>query len=71
MSGINQVATIKLLNKPLPSMSGITVTNNVFEGTLASACQILDSPTVTLVASGNVIEATGSAAKILHTASTS
>ena len=70
LSGLNQVATIKLLNKPLPTLSGITVTNNIFLGQLASACQILDSPTVTLVSSGNVIGATNAAAKLLRTAST-
>jgi hypothetical protein len=68
--GTQQVATIKLLNKPLASLSGITVTNNIFEGQLASACQILDSPAVTLVSSGNVIGATNGAAKLLRTAST-
>ena len=71
LSGLNQVATIKLLNKPLPTLSGITVTNNIFNGQLASACQILDSPAVTLVQSGNVIGATNAAAKLLRTASTS
>ena len=71
LSGLGQVATVKLLNKPLPSMSGITVTNNRFTGPLASACQILDSPTVNLVSSGNVIGATNTAAKLLRTASTS
>jgi hypothetical protein len=68
MSGVGQDATIKLLNKPLPSMQGITVTNNRFLGTLATACQILDSKTVSLVQSGNVIMATGAVAKFLNTA---
>ncbi len=66
LSGLDQVATVKLLNKPLPSMSGITVTNNLFTGQLASACQILDSTTVTLVSSGNVIMPDGTAAKLLR-----
>jgi len=56
---------------PPPSMSGITVTNNRFDGSLASACQILDSPTVSLVQSGNLIDATNATAKFLNTASTS
>jgi hypothetical protein len=69
LSGINQVATVKLLAKPLPSMSGITVTNNIFLGPLASACQILDSPNVSLAMSGNVIGGTGETAKFMDTAS--
>jgi hypothetical protein len=64
------VCTVKILNKPLPSMSGITVTNNRFDHN-ATACQILDSKTVTLVASGNVFDDTGLPVKLLNTASTS
>ncbi|HEY0871744.1 MAG TPA: hypothetical protein VGD55_15195, partial [Acidothermaceae bacterium] len=67
--GGTQIATIKILNKPLPSLSGITVTNNRFEAPLASACQILDSKTVTLTQFGNVIDSSGVPAKLLNTAS--
>jgi hypothetical protein len=66
--GTTQVASVKVLAHPMASLSGITITNNVFYGQLASACQILDSTDVTMVQSGNTIQATGNAAKFLNTA---
>jgi hypothetical protein len=71
LSGDGQVASIKVLAHPMASLSGITITNNVFQGQLASACQILDSTDVTMVQSGNTIQATGKSAKFLDTAANS
>jgi hypothetical protein len=68
LTGIGQVATVILLNQPLPSMSGIVVTNNRFYGTLASACQILDTVAVSLIQTGNTILPSGATAKFLNTA---
>jgi hypothetical protein len=69
--GTTQVASIKVLAHPMASLSGVTITNNVFYGQMASACQILDSTDVTMVLSGNTIQATGKPAKFLNTAANS
>ena len=66
--GAQQVSTINVLAHPMASLSGITITNNVFYGQMASACQILDSTDVTMVQSNNTIQATGKSAKFLNTA---
>lgn len=66
--GSGQICTVLVLNKPLPALTGITITGNRFLAPLARTCQILDSKAVTLVLSGNVIDATGAAAKFLNTA---
>jgi Right handed beta helix region len=69
--GATQVASIKVLAHPMASLSGITITNNVFYGQLASACEILDSTDVSMVQSNNTVQGTGHAAKFKDTAANS
>jgi hypothetical protein len=69
--GATQVASVKVLAHPMASLSGVTITNNVFYGQMASACQILDSSDVTMTQSNNTIQSTGGAAKFEDTAANS
>jgi hypothetical protein len=66
--GAQQVSTINVLAHPMASLSGITVTNNVFYGQMASACQILTSSDVQMNQSNNTIQGSGRSAKVMHTA---
>jgi hypothetical protein len=63
--------TFNIANKPLASLSGITVTNNLFGHAAVTGCQILYTSTTTIVASNNVFVDTGLPVVILNTGSTS
>jgi hypothetical protein len=62
--------TFNIANKPLASMSGITVTNNLFGHTAVTGCQILYSVVTTIVAVNNVYADTGRPVVILNTGGT-
>jgi hypothetical protein len=62
--------TFNITNKPLASLSGITVTNNVFGHAAVTGCQILYTSATTLVASNNVYADTSLPVVILNTGST-
>lgn len=62
--------TFNIANKPLASLSGITVTNNLFGHAAVTGCQILYTSATTIVASNNVFADTGLPVVILNTGST-
>ena len=62
--------TFNIANKPLASLSGITVTNNLFGHAAVTGCQILYTATTALVAFNNVYADTGLPVVILNTGST-
>jgi hypothetical protein len=51
--------TFNITSNPLPSLSGITVTNNLFGHAAVTGCQILYSATTTITALNNVYVDTG------------
>jgi membrane-bound lytic murein transglycosylase B len=61
--------TFNIANKPLGSLSGITVTNNLFGHAAVTGCQILYTSATTLVALNNVYVDTGLPVVILNTGS--
>lgn len=62
--------TFNIANKPLASLAGITVTNNMFGHAAVTGCQILYTATTTLVAFNNVYADTGLPVVILNAGST-
>jgi hypothetical protein len=62
--------TFNIANKPLASLAGITVTNNLFGHAAVTGCQILYTAVTTIVASNNVFADTGLPVVILNTGST-
>ncbi len=62
--------TFNIANKPLASLSGVTVTNNIFGHAAVTGCQILYTAVTTIVASNNVFADTGLPVVILNTGST-
>ena len=62
--------TFNIANKPLASLAGITVTNNLFGHAAVTGCQILYTAVTTIVASNNVYADTGQPVVILNTGST-
>ena len=63
--------TFNIANKPLASLLGITVTNNIFGHAAVTGCQILYTATTVLVAFNNVYADTGLPVVILNTGSLS
>ena len=63
--------TFNIANKPLASLSGVTVTNNLFGHAAVTGCQILYSKVTTVVAANNVYADTGRPVVILNTGGTS
>ncbi len=61
--------TFNIANKPLASLSGITVTNNIFGHAAVTGCQILYTSETALLASNNVYADTGLPVVILNTGS--
>jgi hypothetical protein len=51
--------TFNISNSPLPSLSGVTVTNNLFGHSAITGCQILYTAVTSIVASNNVFADTG------------
>ena len=62
--------TFNIANKPLASLSGITVTNNLFGYAAVTGCQILYTVVTTIVAFNNVYADTGRPVVILNTGGT-
>jgi hypothetical protein len=61
--------TFNIANKPLASLLGITVTNNIFGHAAVTGCQILYTAATVLVAFNNVYTDTGLPVVILNTGS--
>jgi hypothetical protein len=61
--------TFNIANKPLASLAGITVTNNIFGHAAVTGCQILYTSVTTIVAFNNVFADTGLPVVILDTGS--
>jgi membrane-bound lytic murein transglycosylase B len=61
--------TFNIANKPLASLAGVTVTNNIFGHAAVTGCQILYTSVTSIVASNNVFADTGLPVVILNTGS--
>jgi hypothetical protein len=61
--------TFNIANKPLASLAGITVTNNIFGHAAVTGCQILYTSATVLLAFNNVYADTGLPVVILNTGS--
>jgi hypothetical protein len=61
--------TFNIANKPLASLGGITVTNNIFGHAAITGCQILYTSVTSIVAFNNVFADTGLPVVILDTGS--
>ena len=56
--------TINVAKKPLASLKNIAVTSNIFTANSTLGCPILDTPAVTMTATGNVWAGTGLPVKV-------